>query len=197
MLSRRKRSTSESRLVSHLTLLNKNKVAQRNRSHVDVDFVYKTADFFVSGLFFIEICGSAAGNRIVPSYCDIRDAGVATSRLKNGSNTLYKQVGESPGCAGCAGWSRGQERGRDERAQFLLNKEVSRTKQLMSLRLGGPARGFVLITSRRESERGEVHGGKEEPQSLFSSFLSLPLSTFFSRYPRPFSVPLSLFPRRR
>lgn len=62
----------------------------------------------------------------------------------------------------------------------------------MSLRLGGPARGFVLITSRRESERGEVHGGEEELSlsSLFSNFLSL--------FPHiPFSVslppPLCLF----
>lgn len=149
-----------------------------------------------SCLFFIEISADRRPG-IESFHRTAISAMVATSRLKNGSNTLYKQVGESPGCAGCAGWSRGQERGRDERAQFLLNKEVSRTKQLMSLRLGGPARGFVLITSRRESERGEVHGGKEEPQSLFSSFLSPPLSPFFSRYPRPFSVPLSLFPRRR
>lgn len=57
----------------------------------------------------------------------------------------------------------------------------------MSLRLGGPARGFVLIMSRRESERGEVHGGEEELSlsSLFSNFLSL--------FPHiPFSVPLPL-----
>lgn len=83
---------------------------------------------------------------------------------------------------------RGEE-GREEGAQFLLNKEVSRTKQLMSLRLGGPARGFVLITSRRESERGVVHGGKEETRPLFSSLsLSPTLSPFFSLYSRPFLV---------
>jgi len=83
----------------------------------------------------------------------------------------------------------------EEKAQFLLNKEVSRTKQLMSLRLGGPARGFVLITSRRESERGEVRGGEEETRPLFSSFLSPPLSPFFSPRPlRSFSVPLSFSP---
>jgi len=34
---------------------------------------------------------------------------------------------------------RGEEEREERRAQFLLNKEVSRTKQLMSLRLGGPA----------------------------------------------------------
>lgn len=83
------------------------------------------------------------------------------------------------------------ETARDEereegRAQFLLNKEVSRTKQLMSLRLGGPARGFVLITSRRESERGE---SVEERRKLG-------LSLFFSRFCRSFlffSIPLSSF----
>jgi len=69
---------------------------------------------------------------------------------------------------------REEERGQ-KRAQFLLNKEVSRTKQLMSLRLGGPAWGFVLITSRRESERGEVHEGEEKGLSV-SLFLSLSLS---------------------
>jgi len=90
---------------------------------------------------------------------------------------------------------RERERGREEKTQFLLNKEVSRTKQLMSLRLGGPARGFVLITSRRESERGEVRGGEEETRPLFSSFLSPPLSPFFSPQPlRSFSVPLSFSP---
>lgn len=76
---------------------------------------------------------------------------------------------------------REEERG-EGRAQFLLNKEVSRTKQLMSLRLGGPARGFVLITSRRESERGEVHEGEEK---------SRPLASFSS--PPPFSFSFFLF----
>lgn len=63
----------------------------------------------------------------------------------------------------------------------------------MSLRLGGPARGFVLITSRRESERGEVHGGEEEP-SLSPLCCSL---TFFRSFSFslhiPFSVPLFSF----
>lgn len=77
------------------------------------------------------------------------------------------------------------------RAQFLLNKEVSRTKQLMSLRLGGPARGFVLITSRRESERGEVHE-EEEKSRPFSSFSSL--SLFLSLIPSLFSLSLFFSP---
>lgn len=67
-----------------------------------------------------------------------------------------------------------EEEREERRAQFLLNKEVSRTKQLMSLRLGGPAWGFVLITSRRESERGEVHEGEK------SRSFSLPFSLSFS-----------------
>jgi len=68
----------------------------------------------------------------------------------------------------------------EERAQFLLNKEVSRTKQLMSLRLGGPARGFVLITSRREGERGEVRWRRgEDSASLLLSHLCR--SFFFLR----------------
>lgn len=81
------------------------------------------------------------------------------------------------------------EEGGERRAQFLLNKEVSRTKQLMSLRLGGPARGFVLITSRRESERGEVHEGEEKSRALASfSSPSFSLSLSFS-----FSIRLSSF----
>lgn len=66
----------------------------------------------------------------------------------------------------------------------------------MSLRLGGPARGFVLITSRRESERGEVHGGEEELSlsSLFSNFLSLfPHIPFFVPPPLCLSLSFSLF----
>jgi len=74
---------------------------------------------------------------------------------------------------------REEERG-EKRAQFLLNKEVSRTKQLMSLRLGGPAWGFVLITSRRESERGEVHEGEEKGLSV-SLFLFFSLSFSLSQ----------------
>lgn len=80
---------------------------------------------------------------------------------------------------------------REERAQFLLNKEVSRTKQLMSLRLGGPARGFVLITSRRESERGEVHGGEEKAPSPSPLLSSLSLFPFFQS-PVSLSLPLPL-----
>lgn len=41
--------------------------------------------------------GRGGPNRIFASDCDIRDAAVATSRLKNaGSNTLYKQVRVAP-----------------------------------------------------------------------------------------------------
>lgn len=74
---------------------------------------------------------------------------------------------------------------------------MSRTKQLMSLRLGGPARGFVLITSWRESERGEVHGGEEEP-SLSSLLFSLTFLFLLSLSLLPytflrFSLSLSLF----
>lgn len=97
--------------------------------------------------------------------------------LKNaGSNTLYKQVRVVRMCGvrRVVKTVREEDRG-ERRARFLLNKEVSRTKQLMSLRLGGPARGFVLITSRRESEHGEVHEGEEKSRSL-SSFSSLFLS---------------------
>lgn len=51
----------------------------------------------------------------------------------------------------------------------LLDKEeVSRTKQLMSLRLGGPALGFVLITSRcRGEEEEEDENTKEAAVFLF------------------------------
>lgn len=96
--------------------------------------------------------------------------------LKNaGSNTLYKQVRVVRTCGMRRMVKRVKEEEKGERrAQFLLNKEVSRTKQLMSLRLGGPARGFVLITSRRESERGEVHEGEEKSRPL-ASFSSLAL----------------------
>ena len=52
---------------------------------------------------------------------------------------------------------------RRKRGEFLLDKEVSRTKQLMSLRLGGPALGSVLITSSAR-ERGEQEEEGEEKE---------------------------------
>lgn len=72
-----------------------------------------------------------------------------------------------------------------ERGQFLLDKEVSRTKQLMSLRLGGPARGFVLITSRRDRAWRGVRRRRTDSAALLLSRSSPPLFTasFSSRAP--------------
>lgn len=140
--------------------------------------------------------GSRRQNRILPSDCVIRDARtVLRHRLKNsGSNTLYKQVRVAR-MRRVVKRIRGREKSGkkgERRAQFLLNKEVSRTKQLMSLRLGGPARGFVLITSRRESERGEIYGGERRSLPLFPLSLLFSLTFFLPLFFHiPFSVPLS------
>lgn len=70
-----------------------------------------------------------------------------------------------------------EQRLRRKGGQFLLNKEVSRTKQLMSLRLGGPARGFVLITSRRDRAwRGAWWRGTDSAVLLL--LLSTPIHRF-------------------